>query len=183
MEGGGTVARVPSVLGHGRARGVGETKEERKGVPFDGLPTTGTHHGSRTQSRKGRRRLCSARRPDGGGTCRVWRNPVRWRRHQGTRGRGAELAGGVQGHGYAGHHAARGSRGREDAAACSATQGRGGAMEQWERGIISWSSRAGDAREVAGGLASRFIGSARAGQGFEFRLSKNFGHGQNHRIS
>ena len=164
----GTVARVPSVLGHGRARGVGETKEERKGVPFDGLPTTGTHHGSRTQSRKGRRRLCSARRPDGGGTCRVWRNPVRWRRHQGTRGRGAELegatAGGVQGHGYAGHHAARGSRGGEDAAACSAARGRGGAMEQWERGIISWSSRAGDAREVAGALASGFIGSTRSGR-------------------
>ena len=37
-------------------------------------------------------------------------------------------------------------------------------MEQWERGIISWSSRAGDAREVAGGLASGFIGSTRSGR-------------------
>ena len=42
-------------------------------------------------------------------------------------------------------------------------------MEQWERGIISWSSRAGDAREVAGGLASRFIGSARSGCAYHVR--------------
>ena len=164
MEGGGYCSTSSQRSRAWESAGSGGNQRGEEGVPFDGLPTTGTHHGSRTQSRKGRRRLCSARRPDGGGTCRVWRNPVRWRRHQGTRGRGAELAGGVQGHGYAGHHAARGSRGREDAAACSAARGRGGAMEQWERGIISWSSRAGDAREVAGALASGFIGSTRSGR-------------------
>ena len=37
----GTVARVPSVLGHGRARGVGETKEERKGFRLMAYPRRG----------------------------------------------------------------------------------------------------------------------------------------------
>jgi hypothetical protein len=44
---------------HGRPRRVGETKEEREGVPFDGLPAAEAHRGGRISTGKRRQRFCS----------------------------------------------------------------------------------------------------------------------------
>ena len=42
---------------------VGETKEEREGVPFHGFPLAGTHHGGQIWLEKGAAAVCSGSAP------------------------------------------------------------------------------------------------------------------------
>ena len=42
---------------------MGETKEEREGVPFHGLPLAGTHHGGQIWPEKGAVAVCSGSAP------------------------------------------------------------------------------------------------------------------------
>jgi hypothetical protein len=53
-----TVGRISGDSGHGRARGAGEMKEEREGVPFYILPAAGMHRGGRNLTGKWRPRFC-----------------------------------------------------------------------------------------------------------------------------
>jgi hypothetical protein len=53
MAGSSTIGRIPDDSEHGRARRAGEKKEEREGVPSDGLPTAEEDLGGRIWPEKG----------------------------------------------------------------------------------------------------------------------------------